>query len=124
MAHALNWFEIPVSDMDRAARFYATLTGHALKREAFGGPGDEMAVFEHGDDGVGGALMKSAQAEPAAQGTVVYLNTGPQLDAWLARVPAAGGEVVVPKTALPPGMGFFAQLLDSEGNRVGLHQPG
>jgi predicted enzyme related to lactoylglutathione lyase len=36
-------------------------------------------------------------------------------------VQGAGGEIALPKTALPPGLGFFAHIIDSEGNRVGLH---
>lgn len=122
MAHALNWFEIPVADMDRAARFYESLTGQALRREAFGGPGQELAVFqgEHEDD-VRGALFKGPGLQPAAQGTVVYLNAGERLAPWLARVPGLGGEVVLPPVTLPDGMGCFAHIRDSEGNRVGLH---
>ena len=57
----------------------------------------------------------------AANGTLVYLNAGPSLDAWLARVPAVGGSVALPKVTLPEGMGCFAHIIDSEGNRVGLH---
>lgn len=122
MAHALNWFEIPVADMDRAMRFYAALTGRALRREGYGGPGEAMAVFVGSEDHeVGGALLQSPQCQPAAQGTLIYLNAGPSLDAWLARVPPAGGQVVVPRTTLPEGMGFFAHIVDSEGNKVGLH---
>ncbi|HYF43054.1 MAG TPA: VOC family protein [Ramlibacter sp.] len=122
MQHALNWFEIPVADLDRAIRFYEALTGRKLRREAFGGPGEELAVFEVDERGaVNGALLRSPDARPAAQGTMVYLNAGPRIDLWLERVPAAGGRVLVGKTALPPGMGFFAHILDSEGNRVGLH---
>jgi len=122
MQHALNWFEIPVADLDRAIRFYEALTGRKLRREAFGGPGEELAVFEVDERGaVNGALLRSSQAQPAAQGTMVYLNASPRIDLWLERVPAAGGRVLVGKTALPPGMGFFAHILDSEGNRVGLH---
>ena len=52
---------------------------------------------------------------------VVYLNADPQLAQVLARVPKAGGEVLLPRTALPDGMGYFAQIRDTEGNRVGLH---
>jgi len=122
MAHALNWFEIPVTDMDRALRFYAALTGRALRREAFGGPGEELGVFEvDGEDDVKGALLKSPRFQPSANGTLVYLNAEHSLDAWLARVPAVGGSVALPKVTLPEGMGCFAHIIDSEGNRVGLH---
>ena len=37
---------------------------------------------------------------PSRDGAVVYLNAGPSLDAVLNRVAAAGGEIVLPKTAL------------------------
>ena len=122
MAHALNWFEIPVADMDRALGFYAALTGRSLRREAFGGPGEELGGFEvDGEDDVKGALLKNPRFQPSADGTLVYLNAGSSLDAWLARVPAAGGRVALPKVTLPEGMGCFAHIIDSEGNRVGLH---
>jgi hypothetical protein len=39
----------------------------------------------------------------------------------LARVQGAGGRITTPKVALPPGMGYFAHVADSEGNVVGLH---
>lgn len=122
MAHALNWFEIPVVDMDRALHFYAALTGRPLRREAFGAPGIELGVFEvEGDGDVKGALMKSPAARPSADGALVYLNAAPSLDLWLERVAAAGGRVAQPKVILPDGMGCFAHIIDSEGNRVGLH---
>ncbi|MEI9973881.1 MAG: hypothetical protein WDO73_18600 [Ignavibacteriota bacterium] len=51
----------------------------------------------------------------------MYLNANPNLDAVLARVETAGGKIVVPRTALPAGMGFWARIQDTEGNLVGLH---
>lgn len=122
MAHALNWFEIPVADMDRAVRFYEALTRQSLKREAFGGPGQELAVFPGDREAdVRGALFKSPAMQPAAQGTLVYLNAGDALDPWLSRAESAGGRVAQPKVTLPEGMGCFAHIIDSEGNRVGIH---
>lgn len=122
MEHALNWFEIPVTDMDRAIRFYETASACGLRREAFGGPGQELAVFEVKDDAaVKGALLSAPHAKPSAQGAIVYLNAAPSIDAWLTRAQQAGGKVLLGRTALPEGMGFFAHVLDTEGNRVGLH---
>ncbi len=122
MQNTLNWFEIPVADLDRAMRFYGALTGQALKRESIGAPGEEMAVFANDDPAAAtGALLKSANRQPGQQGTMVYLNAEPSIDAWLSRASQAGGQVIVPKTALPPGMGYFAHVLDTEGNHVGLH---
>ncbi|MFC5496495.1 VOC family protein [Caenimonas terrae] len=122
MEHALNWFEIPVADMDRAIRFYETASGGKLRREAFGGPGQELAVFPVKDEAaVKGALLRAPQARPSDQGAIVYLNAAPAIDAWLERAQRAGGKVLLGKTALPDGMGFFAHVLDTEGNRVGIH---
>lgn len=122
MQHAITWFEIPVADLTRAMAFYGAVTGRTMQREAFGLPGEEMATFttEH-EDALKGCLQLSPHAKPASVGTLVYLNAAPSLDVWLDRVEKAGGSITVPKTALPPGMGFFAHMIDSEGNRVGLH---
>lgn len=122
MEHALDWFEIPVADMDRAIRFYETASARKLRREASGGPGQELAVFQMKDeDAVKGALLSAPHARPSTQGAIVYLNAAPAIDAWLERAQQAGGKVLLGKTALPDGMGFFAHVLDTEGNRVGLH---
>jgi uncharacterized protein len=122
MQHAIDWFEIPVLDMTRAMRFYETMSGKKLRREPFGAPGGELAVFEAGGEGsVQGALLLSPTAKPSATGTIVYLNAAPSIDALLGRVVAAGGSIPFPKMALPDGMGFIAHIMDTEGNRVGLH---
>jgi uncharacterized protein len=120
--HSIDWFEIPVANLQRAMKFYEAISGRKLHREPFGAPGDEIAVFEvDSDDGLKGALLSSPQAQPSAHGTIVYLNANPSIDAWLGRVQHAGGKVSLDKTALPPGMGFMAHIMDSEGNKVGLH---
>jgi uncharacterized protein len=116
--HAVNWFEIATADMPRAIRFYETVFAVSLKREVIG---DEMAIFPSDQAGVGGCLVHGANNKPSAQGTVVYLNAEPSIDKVLERVEKAGGKIMVPKTALPPGMGFFAHFMDTEGNRIGVH---
>jgi uncharacterized protein len=122
MLNAINWFEIPVADMSRAKRFYGTVMGAELQDSELAAPGERMAIFPtETQEGVSGALLQSPNAKPAGDGTTVYLNVGPSIDTWLSRVEQAGGQIAVPKTALPPGMGFFAHIIDSEGNRVGLH---
>ncbi len=118
--NALNWFEIPVSDMDRALRFYEAVLATTLKREDFGGT--DMAIFLAPEPGVGGALVKSPQLEPGPAGARVYLDTAGELDACVARVAAAGGAVLMPRTDIGDP-GFIAIVRDTEGNAVGLHQP-
>lgn len=120
--HALDWFEIPVRDLDRAQRFYEAILTRPLRREP-AGPGTTLAVFPYTDGtAVGGALLQGPQAPPPSlAGSVVYLNVDPSLDAAVARATAAGASVLVPRVDLPDGMGSFVHIQDTEGNRVGLH---
>jgi uncharacterized protein len=117
-AHAVNWFEIPVQDLDRAAQFYERALATRLTRMVFGGT--PMAVFGANDPGVSGALLYDPQRKPSTDGALVYLGTL-DLEGALVRAQEAGGQVLVDKTDLGD-MGLFAILRDSEGNVVGLHQ--
>jgi predicted enzyme related to lactoylglutathione lyase len=118
MSNAINWFEIPAVDLDRAAHFWEKVLGVQLKRETFGGR--PHAVFTAGGhDAVGGAIVRDEHRKPSPQGVCVYLATK-DVDGALARVPAAGGKVAVPKTDIGEN-GVFAIVVDTEGNAVGIH---
>lgn len=118
--HAINWFEIPVRDIRRARAFYESILDKPLHQEVMGQ--QTLAVFPYDDAGVGGCLLAGNEAlTPANTGTLVYLNAKPSLDAVLARVEAAGGRIALPRVELPGDMGCFAHVIDTEGNRVGLH---
>ena len=122
---AINWFEIPVSDFDRALNFYQTVLSIQLfvndQRETMG---SMLGVFPH-ESGIGGCLVHNPQFgyTPAAEGTLVYLNVAGDMNDAVARVEPAGGAVLLPKTALGEGQGggFVAWINDSEGNKVGLY---
>jgi predicted enzyme related to lactoylglutathione lyase len=122
-ANAIDWFEIPVRDIERAQAFYETLLGVPMRRETIAG--NTLAVFSYAETGVGGCLMAGESAPaPSTSGTLIYLNAGPRLDDTLARVAAAGGRITTPKVQLPGDMGCFAHVSDTEGNRIGLHALG
>jgi predicted enzyme related to lactoylglutathione lyase len=113
------WFEIPAADFERAVSFYEKVFDKRLTRDKFGA--GDMAIFPHEGEANSGAIMKAEGYRPAGDGSVVYLSAGDDLAVALARATRAGGKVAIPKTQLPDGLGFFAQFIDSEGNRVGLH---
>lgn len=117
--NVLNWFDIPVTDMDRAVAFYSGVLGIEMHRGAMGGA--LMAFFPH--DGVGGCLVQCQDHTPSAAGTLIYLNAGADLDVPLARVQPLGGKVLMPKCKITDEIGFMAVFLDTEGNRVGFHSP-
>ena len=118
---SITWFEIPVRDIDAAARFYEKLVGRALRREAM--LDSALAVFPCDEGGATGCLQSGPGVAAPGSATLVYLDVSPSLDAALERAQAAGGRIVKPRTALPPGLGFFAHIEDPEGNRVGVHAP-
>jgi len=122
MASAINWFEIPVNDLDRAKQFYGTILDGELNLQPMGEDGT-MAILPY-QNGVGGALVKSDSDAwdytPSQQGSVVYLNGGDDLSVPLGRVETAGGKVLVDKMGIGEN-GFIAFFLDTEGNKVGIH---
>jgi hypothetical protein len=115
---ALTWFEIPAADLPRATRFYEAVLASKLKSQTMGQ--ERLSVFAYEEPGVGGCLIARDGHQSAENGTIVYLYVA-SLDDALERADRAGGKIVWPKTALPEGLGFFAHIVDSEGNRVGLH---
>ncbi len=118
----INWFEIPVADLERAVRFYEATFAVSLRREAMHGM--QMAVFPYVEPATGGALLAAPQARPGEQGILIYLDGGDDLAVPLARAVEAGGQVLLPKTEISPEIGYIAMFADSEGNRIGLHSPG
>lgn len=113
---AVNWFEIPVKDMDRAATFYSAVLDSTLGD--MDGPAGPVKTFQSGEMPVG-ALVTGEHNEPSQSGTLVYLGTA-DIDAALERVSSSGGQVVLEKTSIGP-FGHIGQFIDSEGNRVALH---
>jgi uncharacterized protein len=118
--HAIAWFEIPVTDFERARAFYSAIFAFEMPDMTMGPNRMGFLLHEQGR-GVGGAIVQGPGCVPSAQGTLAYLDAGGDLATVLGRVAAAGGAIDVPKTAIAPGMGFYAVFRDTEGNRVGLH---
>ena len=118
MANQIVWCDIPVLDLERAAKFYSAVLGQPVKKEDF--PGMTVGILPHDDGEVGGCLLKGAGETPSDNGIMIYLNANGRLDDAIAAVTANGGKVVQAKHAIGP-FGFRAIILDSEGNRVALH---
>jgi predicted enzyme related to lactoylglutathione lyase len=121
--NALNWFEISVTDVDRASNFYEKIFDVKLERMEMMGSIMAMFPFEGGNGKVSGALVKSDDHKPSMEGVVLYLNGDPDLDNVLNKVEGAGGKVVMPKVSIGDN-GFMAFFIDTEGNKMGLHSNG
>jgi len=123
--HSVNWFEIPVTNLDKAAALYATTLGLELKREVvFGVP---HAILAAGDEASGRGVMGTLISDPKRAprrgvGTVVFLHARDGVPACLACAVLAGAKVVQPTTDIGP-FGTAAQFEDLDGNVIGLHAP-
>lgn len=117
-ANVPAWFEIPTQDLDRAQRFYEAILEQPLTRDSC--VDGELVLFPcGGPPHSGGALIQMPQSQPSLQGSIVYLSVA-DVSPVLERVAGQGGETLLPRTALPKDLGYFAQFRDCEGNRVGL----
>lgn len=120
--HSISWFEIPVSDINRAKTFYETIFEVEL---SFMDLGDDfkMAVFPGDMESVSGALIynESFYRPSETHGALIYLNANPDLQIVQDRITAAGGAISIPKRQISPDHGYMAVFTDSEGNRVALH---
>jgi predicted enzyme related to lactoylglutathione lyase len=123
MDNAISWFEIGTTDLDRATKFYETIFGISLISMDM--PNIKMRMFPLDDmmTGVGGALVDSGgfHKPSATDGPLIYLNGNPDVQLVLDKVEAAGGKIMVPKTAISPEYGYMAVIMDTEGNRIALH---
>lgn len=118
----VNWFEIPVRDMARAATFYEQVFEVALVLNEAGPLVMAWFPIAPGLSGAAGTLIQGEGYEPSPFGTLVYFEVA-DIDATLARVEAMGGRVVLPKASIGEH-GFIAHFEDSEGNRIALHSRG
>ncbi len=120
MKNPIQWLEIATIDIERAKQFYAKVFG--LEFQFIDMPDAKMYIFGAPDmdvPGSAGSLVQSKYYKPSTDGTVVYFSCE-DVAVELARVEAAGGNIVVPKTDIGE-FGFYAHILDTEGNKIGLH---
>lgn len=123
MNNAISWFEIPAIDLARATRFYESIFNTRLIPMDL--PNIRMRMFPLDDieNGIGGAIVDSGgfHKPSLTDGPLIYLNANPDIQLILGKVDAAGGSIMVAKTEISPENGYMAVIIDTEGNRIGLH---
>jgi uncharacterized protein len=120
-SNAIGWFDLYVSDMNRAVNFYEGVL--QCKLEPIADPTGETQMMSFPTDmsayGAGGALVKSRYAQPGVGGTCLYFSVE-DCAKNEARVAAAGGKVLRPKFSIGP-FGWVTMCEDTEGNCFGLN---
>ena len=121
MKSFVSIFEIPATEISRAIEFYQSILGIKIERMDFSDmqmgllPTEEQITF--------GVLIQGEGYTPSSNGVTIYLDGGDDLQVILDKVEKKGGKIVVPKTHHADESGYFALLIDTEGNRLGLHSP-
>lgn len=118
--HAIQWFEIPALDLDRAFQFYYAVFNGKVRKGTFGN--GDLILFDvpfNTGEAVGGSIVVRPDLIPTSEGNVLYLNAFGPLSEALDKVENAGGKVLIPHIDLGK-FGFAAIIIDSEGNKVGL----
>ncbi|HJT75299.1 MAG TPA: VOC family protein [Chitinophaga sp.] len=124
--NVITWFEIPVTDSDRARTFYETILDIKMRTIRMEETNEELTFFpsvpgviQATSGRVTGALVRSENSKPSQEGILVYLNASPDIQTVIDRIEPAGGKVLVPRKQIPAG--YIAIFTDTEGNRVAVH---
>lgn len=114
------FFEIPAIDLDRAKAFYKAVFNVSFEDESI--DGNEMSFFSFNSElkGISGALAKGETYKPTKEGVIIYFHSK-NIDETLDKVIQQKGTIFYPKTSIG-AMGYVAEFIDSEGNRIAIHQ--
>lgn len=114
-SHAIEHFEIPVDDINRAQNFYKDLFGWEITSA---GPNfADYLIVNTGKGSIGGGMMKRSNPE---QQILNYITTE-NIDEALTKLEKLGGQILMPKMPIE-GIGWNAVVKDTEGNHFGLFQ--
>lgn len=120
LSNAITWFEIPITNVQRAKTFYETILEIQMTEIELD-IDFVMVLFPVKEGTVGGALCKNEKFYvPNLSGNIIYLNANPDMHAVLDKVEQAGGKILKVKTKISKDFGFMSLIEDTEGNRIAL----
>ncbi|MFN2542530.1 MAG: VOC family protein [Chthoniobacterales bacterium] len=122
-ADTLCWTDIPVTNLDRALKFYSAVLGQEVRKMSEGG--FEYGLLPHEEQNASGCLCVRGDSlgeknEPSQNGPLIYLSGEGRLDEAVKAARDNGGKVLQDRQSIGPH-GFRAVMIDSEGNRLALH---
>lgn len=114
-AGKICYLEIPTTDVEMSAEFYAKIFGWKIRVR-----GDGERAFDDATGSVSGSwvLGRPPSREP---GMVAYIMVA-NIDATLVEISKAGGEGAIPQTSLGSGSQAYATFRDPAGNVLGLYR--
>lgn len=115
-------FEIQADNIDRAKKFYESVLGwktEQIMKKEDGGMDYYGITTGDSQPGINGGMYERGEDKINTYDCTVEVA---DIDAAVAAVKANGGIVRREKGEIP-GVGWFAAVTDTEGNRFGLMQP-
>jgi len=132
MDNLIVWADIPVTDLERAMKFYGAVlqrpfvTLPGMDSIALPGPdpppGENDGGMPPGPMPVAFDLVKTEHQKPSTEGCTIYLNADDDPDAMMQRAVEAGGEVINAVQDMGEMVGWIGHFKDSEGNMIGVHK--
>lgn len=110
----IDYIELPAADFDAVEAFYSTVFGWK-----FVDWGEEYRSFNDGR--LDGGFYKSDSCSRAATGSALVIFKSHDLEASLAAVTSAGGEIIQPIFSFPGGRRFH--FADPAGNELAIWSP-
>jgi len=119
----LCWTDIPVTNLDRAIKFYSAVLGKEVRKLSDGEA--EYGLLPHEESNASGCLCIRSDSggvdnRPSANGPLIYLLVEGRLDEAVEVARANGGKILRARQQIGEH-GFRAVIIDSEGNRIALH---
>jgi predicted enzyme related to lactoylglutathione lyase len=109
-------FDLPADDVERGKKFYEKLFDWKFDKVPMPEPYYLIETKDlEGNPGIGGGMGK--RMLPGQQ-VSNYIGV-PSVDEYLEKVEKLGGNIFMPKTAVP-GWGYLAVCVDTENNVFGL----
>lgn len=110
----VSWFDIPADDIDRAQKFYRDVFDWKFNK--WDGPMEYYMVDTGKEEpGINGGLAKRMPGQMGITNTI----TVPSVDEFAKKIADNGGQLITQKMPIP-GIGWFAQCTDTEGNVFGI----
>ena len=110
-------FELGAVEPARAVEFYKNVFGWEAQKWG----AEDYWLMQTGsapEPGINGAILRNKDSQPRTVNSIQVSS----IDEYAGKVKQNGGQVVVPKMAVPT-VGYLAYCKDTEGNIFGIFQP-
>lgn len=115
MQGEIEWLELPGGDCSGTGRFYAKALDWLIEETG------DTVWFREPSGRLGGAFRGDLPPAKTGTGPILYLAVD-HAEVALGRIRDAGGEVVMERMEIAPGLGYQALFRDPAGTTMGLFE--